>query len=305
MLDNPIILLVDNGSTKAEATLQLRKIAKQLSERTNQQIYPVSLQHADVISADALGGGEASVLKDFLQRQLKLGKRDFIILPLFFGKSRALTKFIPDVQAELEEEFGTFNLKIADTLFPLPKSDTRLADIIFDNIQMVVEESLLSKHTPPLLHDEFNNDIYHVKVGGCASLNNIVLVDHGSPSPQITAVRNGVADQVQAKLGNVKLEQAVMERREGKQYDFNGELLEDWLIAKAQQGVSGEETSAIVALLFSLPGRHAGEGGDIVTICESVMQRYPNFKIGISPLVGEHPLLLEILADRLNGIQES
>ena len=140
-------------------------------------------------------------------------------------------------------------------------------------------------------------------MGGCASsLKNIVLVDHGSPSPQITAVRNAVADHLQAKLGNVKLEQAVMERREGKQYDFNGELLEDWLMAKAEQGMSGEESSAIVALLFSLPGRHAGEGGDIATICESVMQRYPNFKIGISPLVGEHPLLLEILADRLNGI---
>ena len=92
-----------------------------------------------------------------------------------------------------------------------------------------------------------------------------------------------------------------MERREGKQYDFNGELLEACLNKKAQQG----EPSAIVGLLFSLPGRHAGEGGDIEKICESVMGRYPNFKIGISPLVGEHPLLLEILADRLNSIQES
>ncbi len=288
---SPIILLVDNGSIKTNATLQLKKIAKQLSERVHQKINPVSLQHADV------------VLASFLREQLEQGHRDFIILPLFFGNRRVLTKFIPDVQAELEEAFGSFKLKIADTLFPLPQSDTRLADIIFDNIQIVAQRSSFSKHssaepiehTPPLLHDD-------VKVGGCASLKNIVLVDHGSPSPQITAVRNAVADHLQAKLGNVKLEQAVMERREGKQYDFNGELLEDWLMAKAEQGMSGEESSAIVALLFSLPGRHAGEGGDIATICESVMQRYPNFKIGISPLVGEHPLLLEILADRLNGI---
>ncbi len=305
MPDSPIILLVDNGSTKAEATLQLRSIAKQLSERTNQQIYPVSLQHADVIPADDLDGVEASVLKGFLQNQLKRGKHDFIILPLFFGNSRALTKFIPDVHIELEALFGEFKLKIVDTLFPLPQSDTRLADIIFDNIQRVAQESSFLKHTPPLLHDVFHSNNHHVKVGGCASLNNIVLVDHGSPSPEITAVRNGVAEEVQARLGQeikLELEQAVMERREGKQYDFNGELLEDWLVAKAEQGMSGEESSAIVALLFSLPGRHAGEGGDIVTICESVMQRYPNFKVGISPLVGEHPLLLEILADRLNGI---
>ena len=61
----------------------------------------------------------------------------------------------------------------------------------------------------------------------------------------------------------------------------------------------------VVALLFSLPGRHAGKCGDIESMCESVMRRHPSFTIGISPLVGEHPLLLEILADRLNSIQES
>jgi sirohydrochlorin ferrochelatase len=269
MPDNPIILLVDNGSVKVEATLQLRMIAKKLSERVKQQIHPVSLQHAEV------------TLAPFLREQLQRGKREFILLPLFFGNSRALTKFIPDVQTQLEEEFTAFNLKIADTLFPLPQSDVRLADIIFDNIQTVAKQSSLN-------------------------LKNIVLVDHGSPSPEITAVRNAVTEQVQSKLGKeVQLEQAAMERRSGKQYDFNGELLEDWLIAKAENGEAGAEKSAIVTLLFSLPGRHAGEGGDIVTICESVMHRYPNFKIGISPLVGEHPRLLDILADRLNSIQES
>ncbi|MCF6190665.1 MAG: hypothetical protein L3J51_09305 [Cocleimonas sp.] len=304
------ILLVDNGSIKATATLQLRKIAAQLSKRTKLKIHPVSLQHADVIPTDSLGGVKASVFTSFLTGQLQQGQRGFIVLPLFFGNSRALTKLIPDVQAELEKEFGVFDLKISDTLFPLPQSDTRLVDIIFDNIQIVAQESLFSKHTPPLLHDVLEFPKHHVKVGGCfdsaqqncASLKNIVLVDHGSPSPQITAVRNRVAKEVQAKLGQeIKLEQAVMERREGKEYDFNGELLEGWLIAKAEQG----EVSAIVSLLFSLPGRHAGEGGDIESICESVMQRYPDFKIGICPLVGEHPLLLDILADRLNSIQES
>jgi len=258
----PTILLVDNGSIKTEATLQLQKIAKQLGDQLHHQIHPVSLQHAEI------------VLISFLREKLQQGVRDFIILPLFFGNSHALTKFIPDVQTELQKEFGSFYLRVADALFPLPESDVRLAEIIFANIQSVASEQSLS-------------------------LDNIVLVDHGSPSPEITAVRNGVAKQVQAKLeGDVILEQAVMERRAGKQYDFNGELLENWLNNKADKG----ETSAIVALLFSLPGRHAGIGGDIETICESVMQHYPNFKIGVSPLVGEHPLLLEILADRLNAI---
>lgn len=277
MSHSPTILLLDNGSTKAEATLQLRKIAKQLSKNIQQQIHAVSLQHADVIPVKSLGGVKASVYSSFITDQLQQGQRDFIVLPLFFGNSRALTKFIPDKQTELEEAFGAFNLKIADTLFPFPQNDRRLAEIIFYNIQTIAKESTLP-------------------------LENMVLVDHGSPSPAITAVRNAVAEQVQEKLGEgVRLEQAVMERRPSKQYDFNGELLKDWLIAKAEKG----KLSAIVSLLFSLPGRHAGEGGDIETICDAVMQRYPNFKIGISPLVGEHPLLLEILANRLNNIQES
>ncbi len=272
-----ITILADNGSTKASATLQLRTIAQKLSKRTNQNIHPVSLQHASAISKDELDGIKASILRDFLREQLQQGRSKFIILPLFFGNSRALTKFIPDVQAELEEEFEKFNILIKDTLYRSSQPSgnfnekVSLAKIITDHIQKTSKTTSIP-------------------------LENIVLVDHGSPSPIITAVRNGVAVEVQAMLGK-PIEQAAMERRAGKQYDFNGELLEDWLIKKAKKGVP----SAIVALLFSLPGRHAGEGGDIVTICDSVMQRYPNFKIGISPLVGEHPLLLDILADRLNA----
>ncbi len=224
---DPIVILADNGSTKASATLQLRYIAQQLSERTKQKIHPVSLQHSDVISANELGGVKASVLRWFLRKQLQQGQNEFIILPLFFGNSRALTKFIPDVQAELEKELeiesDKLTIQILDTLYMLspPILDNAcfrsgLSDIIFDHILQVAKINSLP-------------------------LENIVLVDHGSPSPQITAVRNAVAKEAQAMLGQV-VEQAVMERREGKQYDFNGELLEDWLIAKAEQSISGAVT---------------------------------------------------------------
>jgi len=275
--NNPIIILADNGSTKAEATLQLRVIADQLSNYTNKKIHPVSLQHCHRVPAEKLGGIKGFTIKYFMRKHIEQDYREFIVLPLFFGNSRALTKFIPTVHAELEESLGEFKIQIMDPLYKpnqaASEQSVGLPDIIYDHIQKTAQINALP-------------------------LKNIVLVDHGSPIPQITAVRNGVVEEVQEKLGqDVTLEQAAMERREGKEYDFNGVLLEDWLIAKAEQG----ETSAIVTLLFSLPGRHAGEGGDIVTICDSVMQRHPNFKIGISPLVGEHPLLLEILADRLNA----
>jgi sirohydrochlorin ferrochelatase len=278
----PIIILADNGSTKASATLQLRSIAQQLSERTQQKIHPVSLQHADSVAVEELNGMKASVLKGFLREQLQNKEvqgeklQEFIILPLFFGNSRALTKYIPDVQAELEREFGKFKITIKDTLYILSQSP-----------DVSIKESRLSKIIAEhILQTSQSNSI---------PLKNIVLVDHGSPSPEITAVRNGVANELKMILGEA-VDQAAMERRRGKQYDFNGELLETWLYEKAEQGVS-----VIIALMFSLPGRHAGEGGDIEAICQSVKQRHPNFKVAISPLVGDHPLLLDILSDRLNA----
>lgn len=273
-------LLVDNGSKRAAATLQLHHIAQQLSDRSNQYVYPVSLQHASAIPAEALGGTKAIIFVDFLRQKLTEGERVFRVLPLFFGNSRALTGFIPEQQALLVVEFGVFELTIADVLYPLPIGDARLAEIVYANIQQTAQNNALP-------------------------LQNIVLVDHGSPLPQVTQVRKGVTEAVQAKLNyvsnvsdsasDIELAQTAMERRVGRKYDFNGILLEDWLIDKAKQG----EQSAIVALLFLLPGRHAGEEGDIVTICASVMQHYPDFTIAISPLVGEHAILLDILHERL------
>jgi len=87
------------------------------------------------------------------------------------------------------------------------------------------------------------------------------------------------------------IDQAVMERREGKQYDFNGPLLEQWLEQKVARG----EKSAIVALMFFLPGRHAGDGGDIEQICFRIEQQYPGFKVYITSLVAEHTGLIDLL----------
>ena len=88
-----------------------------------------------------------------------------------------------------------------------------------------------------------------------------------------------------------------MERREGAKYDFNGDLLEHWLIKQAQQGVR----CVVVSMLFLLPGRHAGTGGDIAEICTGVQAQYPDLKIAITPLVGESSGLVDLLQHRLNA----
>ena len=266
----PVIMLVDNGSLRANATTGLRLLAKKLGDKTSLNIHPVSLKHSDKISPDQLGGTPAQTFRNFMAQQLEKGECEFVLLPLFFGKSRALTSFVPDEIAVLKDQFGEFKLDIAETLYPLPEGEEGLVDIIYDHV-----------------------------ISSTKPLKNIVLVDHGSPIPQVTAVRQHLAQSVQQKLPEgVVLEQAVMERRKGKEYDFNGDLLEHWLTQKAEAG----ETHVAVILMFFLPGSHAGEGGDIIEICESLMEKFPSFNISISPLISEHQKLVNILQKRLRSV---
>lgn len=265
------ILLVDNGSRRPDATLRLRALATELSEISGQVVHPVSLQHADKINPDKLEGKPAEVFTDFMDKHLQQGERDFIVLPLFFGLSRALTSFIPQQQALLEEKHGCFNLVQAETLYPMPDGDDQLVDILFDHYSRL----------------------------RTTDLECVVMVDHGSPIPEVTAVRRHIVDRLQQKLDDtLVIEQAVMERREGAEYDFNGDLLEDWLEQQAGQGVQ----SILLLMLFLLPGRHAGEGGDIATICADAMSQHPDMNITISPLVADHSGVVELLKSRLEAV---
>jgi sirohydrochlorin ferrochelatase len=268
------VLLCDNGSRQPAATLMLREIAQQLSAMAQQPVDAVSLQHSDSIDAGMLNKQAAQTLPGYLSRQIQRGERDFIILPLFFGKSRALTSFIPEQVNSLHQQYGDFSLRVAEVLYPMPNGDPALVQILYDNIQQC-----------PLQNS--------------AAIKQVVLVDHGSPVPTVTDVRKSIASQLVKLLGDdISLSQAVMERRTGKEYDFNGDMLEVCLLDMAEQGMRG----AIVSMMFLLPGRHAGEKGDVNEICARVMQRYPNFKVWISPLISEHPLLIDILNRRLQNI---
>ena len=90
-----------------------------------------------------------------------------------------------------------------------------------------------------------------------------------------------------------------MERRQGAEYDFNGQLLGALL-----DSCAGQDADAVIvlAMMFISPGRHAGAGGDIEEICADAMARNPGLRVKISPLIGEHPLLIDILYDRLRAL---
>ncbi len=268
IMNSATILLADNGSRRPESVLNLRNIARRLSEATARRVIPVSLQHANKIPASVLNGQSADTLSPLLERRLLQGERAFIIVPLFFGPSRALTSFIPEQLSRLRREHGDFKVAIAPVLCPLPPGEPRLAGILEAQLPSTEQR--------------------------------IILVDHGSPIPSVTAVRHYLADALRERFGQtIRLREAVMERRPGDAYDFNGELLEEVLLT---EGERDSKTPIALSLLFLSPGRHAGPGGDIEAIRARVGQRFPHWTIHISGLVGDHPDLIPILADRLDSV---
>ncbi len=275
VVSEPVVLLVDNGSSRAAATRALRDVAQRLSVASGWPISPVSLQHADKVPLSELDGVAAEVLPAFLGKQLEQGRRRFVVLPLFFGRSRALTGFIPQQLELLTQRFGAFELKQAAPLSPLPEGEPRLARILADHVQQCTETA------------GRNPD-------------RVIVVDHGSPIPQVTAVREHVAEVLQTYIpAGIAIDQAVMEKRIGAEYDFNGLLLTEQLAA----AVTGRNRLlVVVAMLFLLPGRHAGAGGDIADICRDAEVSHPGLEVRISPLVGNHPLLIDILKERLDAV---
>ncbi|MBK1644097.1 cobalamin biosynthesis protein CbiX [Thiocapsa imhoffii] len=265
------LLLIDNGSKRADAILSLRAIAERLGARVGRTVLPVSLLHAHHVPSSILNDQAADTFEPFMRRRLTMGVRHFSIIPLFFGPSRAISDYVPERLAALRDEFGSFEVRLARNLCPMPAGEPLLAEILFD-----------------LIHDTATRE--RIK------LSRVLLVDHGSPIPAVTEVRNWLARRLRALLDTeIELGEAVMERRAGSEYDFNGALLEDHLRKLAAVDPS---SPVILSMLFLSPGRHAGPGGDIAEICATVSADCPGFRTVYTPLVGSHPKLIEILARR-------
>jgi len=106
-----------------------------------------------------------------------------------------------------------------------------------------------------------------------------------------------VAKQVRENLGDEVADVAAcsMERRAGEEFAFNEPLLENLLGRDAWK--SGP---LIVALLFIAPGKHAGPEGDVAQIVKGARgERMEGVRF--TRTLGAHPLLVEILADRVTA----
>lgn len=266
--------LVDNGSLQAAATRGLRRIAQGLAARLGRNVEPVSLLHSRKIAASQLDGIPAEIFEPALRRRCDAGIRDFVILPLFFGPSGALTEYIPAVVAALRPELPGLTMKIAAPVAgDDPRNpDRRLAQIVAQQVRTCIKSRSLARPV-------------------------VVLVDHGSPQRAVAEVRDRVGHDLGAELRDDArcVVAASMERRDGREFDFNEPLLERALAAPPCGVEAGD---VVVAPLFFSPGRHAGPGGDIESIAQAAERKLPGLRVHFAPLVGEHPLLIEILADR-------
>lgn len=280
----PLTLLMDNGSLEPAATLGLRGLVAQLSERLGTRVEPVSLLHSSAVPAEKLDGTPAEILEPALERRLAAGQSEFVIVPLFFGPSNALTDYLPKRLAHLRGKYPALQVRIAAPLFDA--GDDRLARILADQVRAL---------SPTPQGGTRPQDGFRARPEAAIHPRKVALVDHGSPAKAVTDVRNELARQLAAQLGpDYTVAPASMERREGADYDFGEPLLEKLLRSSGWN--TGE---VIVAMQFLLPGRHAGPDGDVSKICRAAEAASGGaLRTTMTGLVVEHPLLVEILVDR-------
>lgn len=267
-----VIILMDNGSLRAGATLQLRELAAALSARVRGKVHPVSLLHSSKIAVDELGDEAAKTLVPFLRESRENGVDSFIVVPLFFGPSGALADYLPArVQALRDEGWSGLKVEVRETL--VREDDSRVAEIMAGFVRQKLAEKGWENAA-------------------------VAMCDHGTPAKAVNVVRELVAKQMQEILSDTgsTVKACSMERREGAEYDFNEPLLENLL------GQAGFDQKVIVSLLFAAPGRHAGEDGDVAEICATAQALLPELETTMTDLVGsEVDSLVAILADRLLG----
>lgn len=289
------ILLVDNGSLEPASTQQLRRLAAGLAERVGVEVVPASVAHSSKIPAEQLDGRPAELFEAALDRLLTEGASEIVVVPLFVGPSYAIVRHLPAVIAERGRIFSGVVIELAAPLH-VP-GEPRLAQILAAHIGDLFATSASDSAARLMIRpDRQSGRLDNATAGREVETRvRVAVVDHGSPSRAVTAVRDAVAAQLRELLGDKVAAVAAcsMERRDGLEYAFNEPLLANLLREDGWR-----DGLVIVALLFIAPGKHAGADGDVAQIVRSAR---PDGGAGVSftPVMGAHPLLLEVLADRV------
>jgi hypothetical protein len=282
---SPYVLLVDNGSLRADSFLSLTSVAARVSTAVHIPVYAASARFADRVTLPDGSKGESleSMARALLTKD---AAATFIILPAFFGPSDTLTEFVPALFTKLALEYPALRYSVARAAIDVnDAADTRLAQALLDN-------ALAAGKTAGFT------------LGTTTSL---AVCDHGSPVFAVGAVRGHIAKQVAALASSTLSSPSLifravapcsMERRAGREYDFNNPLLENLL--RAPPFDSGD---IILSLLFISPGKHAGGGGDIDSIVESAISEARaegrTLRVAKTALLGDTQAMISVLSDRL------
>lgn len=267
-----VAVLVDNGSLRATSFRNLRLVAQRLETvlAMHGPVVPVSFRFSDRIDSGELDGEAAELLRPALERLAAAGSRRIVVLPFFLGPSRTVTSEMVSVVREVMAMHPALRIVIAECLVDMSApEDTRVAQALLDRVRE------RETHLP-------------------ASDLPVVLVDHGSPSRSVNAVRNHLAAQLTNLLGR-PVWAASMERRDGPQYEFNEPLLERVFAANSLRG------DVIVALAFLSPGRHAGADGDIATILREQTLNIPQLQPHMTAVLGDHDCIIDVLRSRFSS----
>lgn len=274
---NLCLVLLDNGSLKAESTIRLRSLAVKLSACLGVEVYPVSVRHSDKVDPSELEGVPADVWSSFLERMLNEGKRLFKVIPLFFGQSGALVDYVPALFEKKSRGFPEAAIECAKTLVDLgDPEDCGLAEIVSALILEKLETINSSR------------------------ISKIFLIDHGSPLARVAGCRDLVATQVSKILSvqGVEVLPCSMERRDGEAYSFSDPLLSALLDGTVLAG----ETDVLLSRMFLFPGRHACPGGDIDMIIAGSSWVRGGGKVHQTDLLGESLELVALLERRYKAM---
>lgn len=274
------VYLVDNGSLREDAWRMLAGHASRLRQLTGLDVEPASLLHSDRLPPEMVDGFPPRTLEPTIRAAWLGCVRRFHVQPFFLAPSAAWTEYWPARLAVLRREWGDFECRTGPVLGPtLERDDGMLTALLAVAVRERIGQAGLVRPA-------------------------VVLVDHGSPQPTVTAVRDFIAQRLaQTLAGEVAWVQAAsMERRPGASYAFNEPLLAELLRRPECTG-----QPVVVALFFLSPGRHAGPDGDIASICREAELVSPGLStwrtepLGLRPGFGE--LLLRRLREGLGGAE--
>jgi hypothetical protein len=263
--------LIDNGSLESAAHRNLRNLAAAVGARAGIPLAAVSWKHSDRIPASELGGESAWTLAPWVRSQVANGEREFVFAPFFVSPRGAVGSALREDLAALAMETGGF-----EYVFTAGLSD-ELAAIVIDRI----DEAIASRglHRP-----------------------SVIVVDHGGPSAVSAELRDRIAAEAFAALGDGigPVFAASMESPEGSACSFNRPLLSEILSSPA---LAAADT--VVAPLFLAPGRHAGPDGDLARIARAAEVRRAGLRCHFAGLVGTHAGVPEIISRSLRAAARS